>query len=215
MKKLLLLIFTISLFSSCATLTNTEGLAILNIQLDNVKLNGVEVAKVGDNMKYEDNNISINFQRETSCISFELLNKTSKSLTLVWDKSSLVDHVMNVEAIIHEGVKLIDRNAAIKDTNIPAKSYLKDFVMPVSIPVFINGIGWRYNTIYTWEYSNKQQALEAIDYLENKPTRLILYFEQDSLPLEYDFTFLLKKYPDAGKTKKEVKHKESKEMYFK
>ena len=77
--------------------------------------------------------------------------------------------------------------------------------------VFIDEVGWHYNTIYTWKYKTSKQALDAANYLENKPTRLILYFEQDNLPLEYDFTFLLKKYTDS---KKQIKPKEKSEMYF-
>lgn len=179
--------------AGCAS-SKVQGHSVYcNIELNKVKLNGIEVATDIHDMFFSDENIAVSFTRELSSISLELLNKTPQALTMVWDKCAFVNANGEVDGVIHEGVKLVDKGAPLKNTNIPSQSYLNDFAIPQSAPYMSNVyVGWQYKYIYMWTYPSKESAEEAKKRLDNQPTRLILYLSQNNEILEYDFEFLLK-----------------------
>lgn len=185
--------FILLITSLVSCMSRVQGHSVyFNIELNKVRLNGVEVKGIENSMAFKDDNISISFERDLSSVSFYLLNLSSQSIVVDWNKCSIVGPAGDVESVIHKGVKLVDKNNVLTNSNIPPNSVLSDFIMPKDAPYLPSiNIGWKYRYMYMWTYTTKENADEAQSRLEGKPTRIVMSLERGSETLEYDFEFIL------------------------
>lgn len=95
--------------------------------------------------KYEDRNIQVVYTPVTfeSGVPVIFVNKTDKPIKVIWDETSFINPSGWSEKVIHEGVKIIDRNAPMAPSMIPPKASLVDSVTPTS-RIFWSGSSWAY-----------------------------------------------------------------------
>jgi hypothetical protein len=63
-------------------------------------------------------------------LGFDLLNKSDSSMKVVWDEAAYVDIGGQTHRVIHNGVKLAERNSPQPPSVIPSKGRLNDMVYP-------------------------------------------------------------------------------------
>lgn len=111
--------------------------------------------------KYEDKNIIFTYTPVTfgsgaplwennfapgSGVPVKFVNKTDKFIKIIWDETAFINPSGQSEKVIHEGVKLVDRNAPMAPSLIPPKASLTDIITPVSRVIW-NGTSWEYRMI--------------------------------------------------------------------
>jgi hypothetical protein len=101
--------------------------------------------------KYEDKNVVISYQptTATSSIPLTIENKTKSAIKIIWDESSFINADGTSEKVVHEGIRLMDRNASQPPSMIPPMSKIQDSIAPTSRIEFITGQygGWSYSPI--------------------------------------------------------------------
>jgi hypothetical protein len=63
-------------------------------------------------------------------LHFSLENKTELGIVLPWDKISYVDWSKGSHRVLHEGVRLIDRDKPQADSTVAPSARLDDFIYP-------------------------------------------------------------------------------------
>jgi hypothetical protein len=88
-----------------------------------------------DALSYSDSEVAVRFtpgdlQRDGPQLRFSLLNKTESPIAVPWDKVSYVDQSGGSHRVIHEGVRLVDRDRPQAATTVPPTARLDDFIYP-------------------------------------------------------------------------------------
>ena len=79
---------------------------------------------------FEDDMIKVTWVVTSSSLNFELYNKTSHSIKIIWDEAAYVDVTGQSQRIMHSGVKFIDRNNPQPPSVIIRKGTLTDIIIP-------------------------------------------------------------------------------------
>lgn len=84
--------------------------------------------------KYEDKNISFTYVPTSfdPSVPVHFVNKTDKPIKIIWDEVTFINPTGEAEKVIHEGVRLLDRNASMSPSLIPPKGNTKDAITPTS-----------------------------------------------------------------------------------
>lgn len=95
--------------------------------------------------KYEDKNIVFTYTPVTfgSSIPFVMTNKTEKPIKVIWDETTFINPSGQSEKVIHEGVRLLDRNAPMVPSVIPPRASLTDSISPTSRVIW-SGTSWEH-----------------------------------------------------------------------
>lgn len=88
-----------------------------------------------DDLSYEDSDVVIRFTPGDlkligSQLHFSLENKTDSPITVPWDKISYVDWSRGSHRVIHEGVRLIDRDKPQAVSTVAPTARLDDLIYP-------------------------------------------------------------------------------------
>jgi len=81
-------------------------------------------------LSFEDAAIAINFTVANEELDFTLSNKTPEPQTINWDEVSFVDLSGTAHRVLHQGVKLIDRDKPQSPTVIPPGAKINDLIAP-------------------------------------------------------------------------------------
>jgi hypothetical protein len=98
--------------------------------------------KLSQTLEFEDELIAIVLDVGTKQIGFTMQNKTDNPISIDWNQISYIDLSGTAHRVIHQGVKLIDRDKPQAQTVIPPTAKIVDFVYPADL------VTWREND---WE----------------------------------------------------------------
>lgn len=116
---------------------------------------------VSDELKYEDERLSVALSIQQSEVAFNLKNNSDKPLKIIWDDASFV-YNGEAQKIIHKNVKFIDKEKTQAPTVIPPQSFISDFVQP------IDAIKFNYNSFSDNSYWSSKPILPIISYYSAK-----------------------------------------------
>lgn len=94
-----------------------------------IKTSQVDTGK-GRLFQAEDQLLRIIWNGPDVQLGFDLLNKADIPVKVVWDEAAYVDIGGQTHRVIHDGVKLTDRNSPQPPSVIPSKGRLNDMVYP-------------------------------------------------------------------------------------
>lgn len=99
---------------------------------------------------FADDDIHITFNLTALQIGFHIENRSSSPLRLEWDDMAFVDFEGSTHRVIHQGVRLIERNAPQPTTVIPPHASIDDLLYPAdyvrwdsSISQWVNEPLWK------------------------------------------------------------------------
>jgi len=158
-----------------------------------IRFGKTEMKEAGTRYSYADNYINIIWIPTSTNFHFILTNNSPHSMRVIWDEAVYVDENGRVDKVIHEGVRLINRNNPQQTpTTVLKDASLSDFLAPVSK---INSNGSQ-RPLFSKTDGKK---------LENKTVRISLPLQIQNVTNEYVFTFTIKW---------EYKHPEMRNMEF-
>lgn len=98
--------------------------------------------------KFEDKNISFTYTPVTfgSSIPVVFVNKSDRPIKIIWDETTFINSNGQSEKVIHEGVRIAERNASMTPSLIPPKASLSDSITPIS-RISWGGTSWEYQMI--------------------------------------------------------------------
>lgn len=152
--------FNITLLVACALLLvscKTAYYGSYQLSLYSTEYDSKDV--LSSNKTYEDDLVQIEWNVDETCFYFNLLNKTDTPIEIDWNRLSYIDVNGYSNAIIHSGVRYLDKNKKMESTIVPPKSKLSDVLLPannvnyVSSPMsgFWNytdmGSGWKQSPL--------------------------------------------------------------------
>jgi len=96
-------------------------------------------------LSFEDTAIAINFSVAKEQLQFTLGNKTQEPQSINWDEVSFIDRSGTAHRVLHDGVKLIDKDKPQPPTVIPPGAKINDLIVPSD---FV-----KWNTYNRWEHA--------------------------------------------------------------
>jgi hypothetical protein len=139
MKKLLLLLVLAAGLSSCVSFAPY------------VEIKAVMVKPMfSQKLVFEDDDIGVSFAIAQTGLSFVLINKSNRSVKLIWDDVSMVKNG-EAKKTMHKGVKYIDAEKTQPSINIPPGATIDEIVFPSENAFFVGGQygGWTSRPIFT------------------------------------------------------------------
>lgn len=93
-------------------------------------------------IRFEDDNIRIEFVFSEREIGFNLENKSNEPVKILWDNSAYIDVFNTSHRIIHKGVRYIERDRVQPPTSIAPNTSIVDMILPVDNVISVYGGGW-------------------------------------------------------------------------
>lgn len=81
-------------------------------------------------------------------IGFELANRSSVAIKIIWDECAFVDQAGRSHRVIHEGVRLLDRDKSVAPSLVPPGASIRDMFYPASY-VSWTGSKWDHAPLYS------------------------------------------------------------------
>ena len=148
-----------------------------------------------DSTKYsfEDDLIRVLWTATPEQLDFDLTNKTSHSIRIIWDKAVYVDEKGNSQRIMHSGVKYTDRNNPQPPTTVAKGATVSDLLFPAENVDWVGGPygGWQIKPLFpTSSTSGSPEDLlaQAKKYV-GKSFHVLLPLEIEQTVKEYIFVF--------------------------
>jgi hypothetical protein len=107
--------------------------------------------KPSEDFVYEDAFIRIRFVPLTQ-IAFELQNKTTNVIEVLWSQASFVDTSGEAHRVIHEGIRYIERNTSLPSTVIPPGAKITDVFHPADYVEYVDG-KWQLKMLFDQPYN--------------------------------------------------------------
>ena len=148
----------------------------------------------GDKSEYEDSLIRVVWKFVETQAIFDMVNKTSQTIKIIWDEAGYVNYNGNTERVLHKGVKIIDREKSQIPTLIYKNTTLTDFVAPISYTQWVSGSefkisGWESMPLFPKKFGALSKKIEYYPEILDKDIRIILPIMVDGNTLEYSFNF--------------------------
>ena len=148
-----------------------------------------------ESYNFEDDYINISWSFDYSEFDFQLINKTNKTIKVIWDDAAYVDENGNSSNIMHNGVKYTDRNESQKASVIVKKGKLNDAILPTSKAYYMPPTqysvgGWNHSPLFPRIVETSQEALkESCEGIIGLEVKILLPIEIEGITYEYIFTF--------------------------
>ena len=191
MKRIIFCLFVLTAiyFASCAPVKSSADYAVslievespkdAKIQYGETKVVNFEEGGIGK-YRYEDDYINIVWYVETTKLHFALMNKTPHTLRINWDDISYVNHLGQVERVVHSGIEWHNINHPQPPTNIPAGAGIKDILVPINCGAIVPYV---YNTPEDFNAENG-----AISYV-GKILKVMMPIMIENVQNDYVYTF--------------------------
>lgn len=168
MKRFILLAIASMILSSCGSLfkVTTYSTSLVSVESPaNAKeqYGETKIVTTSENdiskYTYEDDFISIVWYISRKQLNFVLTNKSGFSIKLPWDEMAYVNERGQSMRVIHQGIKLIDRNSPQAPTVVAKNASLDDLLIPSDNIYFVSGKygGWEEKTLFP-SYSSQEEA---------------------------------------------------------
>ena len=199
MKKVLLLIATCALLSSCGSLFKVTS---YNVSLASVESPADSKVKYGETkivnfeeegkskFRYEDDFINISWYVGGKQFYFTLNNKSGYSMKIPWDDVVYVDKDGQTRRVMHAGVKYADRNASQPATVVPKNASISDILLPTDNVYYTSGTygGWNEKYLFP-QYKTQEDANNSP--VIGKTVRVIFPIIIQDVANEYTFEFTI------------------------
>lgn len=148
------------------------------------------INKVGLNVaEFSDSLISISWILHPCCVAFILTNNSKNSLKIFWDEAAIIDSKANSHTVMHNGVKMIDRDKEQKPTTLFGNTKMSDMLILTD--------RLEYSSYFQrWMF----QFIIGKDFVSGTEVRVILPLMIKGQMAEYMFTFEVKKLGRKQKT---------------
>jgi len=149
---------------------------------------------ISDSLRYKDDKIDIKFTAVTNNIEINLTNKSDKGLKINWDEISIV--LFNKAGrVIHQGVKLSEKEKVQVPTTIPMNAYWTDKLVPVNNIYYFNVMGrngdWVIYPLFKQRETStsKKKNNDWINTMVGQTFSLYFPIHYGNETLEYNFIF--------------------------
>lgn len=144
-------VLSMLIFSGCSSLPNNKKAKLLTVERPKdakEKYGELTISDVQDEnqktlMQFEDALIKSQFYFGNTSISIILQNKTSYTMKISWDNAAFIDEDGISRRVIHEGVKLVDRNSPQAPSIIVRNGKIYDSITP-SDNIYYSSGEWKY-----------------------------------------------------------------------
>lgn len=145
--------------------------------------------------EFEDEMISGFFYFTNESVAFQLKNKTNYTMKILWDNCAFIGSDGETKRVVHEGIKLIDRNSPQPPSVIIRNGKITDSLTPSDHIYYVSGQygGWRYlNLFHNYSYTTTDMNVElekAKKGFLDKQFSILLSFEIEGTTNDYIFNF--------------------------
>ena len=140
---------SIAIVIALLALSQLVGCMPLSYTVNDYKISMLKPMKA-PSPEFKDENITATFFVMDSQISFDLVNNTDKGIKINWDEVAYIDPTGQSMRVIHNGIKLIDRNAPQAPTFIPPMARINDIIIPSENISYVSGQygGWKESDLF-------------------------------------------------------------------
>lgn len=200
MKNLLIILFSSILLTNCVSYRADYVVGMVGVDSpsgsnDISKDSVVFQNKILESYNFEDDYIDISWSFDYSELDFELINKTNKTIKIIWDEAAYVDENGNSSNIMHNGVKYSNRNESQKPSIVVKNGKLNDAILPTSkayysTPTQYTSGSWVHSPLFprVVELSEKE-VIESCEGVIGLEVKVLLPIEIEGITYEYIFTF--------------------------
>lgn len=132
-------------------------------------------------LSYEDASIAIIFTVAKEELDFTLSNKTQEPQSINWDEVSFIDLSGTAHRVLHQGVKLVDRDKPQSPSVIPPGAKINDLIAPSDAVRFSS-------LINDWEHDPLLPPSQAIVNYKGKTFGVFMPILVDGKKKNYTFT---------------------------
>jgi hypothetical protein len=192
-----------SIISGCATTANSS-FAYYEIGLKGVerplqakekygeqKITAVQDAGISKD-QFEDDVIKILWSPTASQITFNLTNKTPRTIKIIWDDAAYIDINGVGHRVMHEGVIYSDRNNPQPPSIVVRNGTLDDLVFPTDNVFYFPGGGWHESPLFPRIVINELELKYRNELYKGKTFQILLPLQIEDNVNEYIFTFEIK-----------------------
>lgn len=197
--KLLLLVPVVLLVVGCTSISFDISLEKVDL-LNPTKTEYIQINHQGNQYIFNDDNIIIKWVLSNEIFAFDLTNKTSNTMEIVWDKSAYIDFDGKNHRVIHEGIKYIDKEQPQVNTIIVSNSSIQDQIFPSDYIRWISDkYGWDRGVMFLgtdmkWSGNTKDKVKILADSFINKNIKVLLTLKINDQLYEYLFIFKVNGY---------------------
>ncbi|TMQ28905.1 MAG: hypothetical protein E6K65_11360 [Nitrospirae bacterium] len=101
-----------------------------------------------ETLSHETQVFAIRFEIVPEQIGFELSNKSSLPIRILWDECAYIDPSGGSFRVLHEGVRFIDRDKPMAATIVPPGASVRDLAYPTAY-VSWPGSDWTQKPLFT------------------------------------------------------------------
>ncbi|QHE76779.1 hypothetical protein [Hydrogenophaga sp. PBL-H3] len=138
---------------------------------------------------FDDKEVNIGFSPSTSQIGMVIRNKTETVMRIDWNNVAYVDTDGLSHRVIHEGVKMAEKNAVMPPTVIPPGSMINDLIYPASYISYSTGTG---RVSGSWNERALFPKLPAARGMKGKEFKVFLPIEINGKVRNLNFVFQIK-----------------------
>ena len=155
--------------------------------LEKIKVSGEELQPKENKREFEDDTIKILWSPLPEQFGFDLTNKSSDFMEVIWDQCSFVDQKGQTHKVFHIGVKYINKNESQPPSSVPPETNLSDMVVPSDYAYFESE--WKvrnnYYTTISDEEKFQSETIRVILTLKKgeKKVHYIFYFKSEMTPI--------------------------------
>ena len=100
-----------------------------------------------DKLRHDTIEFAIAFEIVPEQVGFELLNKSTTAIRILWDECAYIDPAGRSFRVLHEGVRFIDRDKPMASTVVPPGASIRDLVYPMAYVTW-TGSEWKQEPLY-------------------------------------------------------------------
>ena len=135
---------------------------------------------------YDDEFISVSLYPAETQLGFVLRNRSSEPIKVLWDQCAYVDPLGQSLRVIHSGIRMIQKDAAMSPSVVPPGASLKEAMTPADYITYVGGeAGWSVRQMFPTRFV---QALP----LKGIAISIFMPIEIKGSPHNYTFTLRAK-----------------------
>jgi hypothetical protein len=148
---------------------------------------------------YEDSLIKIIWLPERTQFSFNLTNKSSHSIRVMWDEAVYVNVNGESQKVFHSGVKFIDRNNSQPPTIVVKGASISDVVIPTDNVYYVkpsqySAGGWQVSGLFITSSFSAEEMEKAKSSYVGKTVKVLLPIRIENTNNEYLFSFKIENF---------------------
>lgn len=198
MKRLVALALAASVVSGCYSLSTRYKFALDSVQRSPSRLSFAgELRQAGksnssDSFFCEDDAVMIYCIPSQAGMTLSVANKLDHSIKVLWDDSAFVNHRGQSMRVIHEGVRLMDKEKAQVPSIVPMHSTFSDSFGPADSYDYVsfgNNGHWEHEDLFPSFPDDNYVMQEKLSTWKGKPFQTLIAIEINGTKVEYQFGY--------------------------